>query len=160
MPHRHLVPSDKEALSLVDALAQLTFVVQGVLGRIATAHELSITQARLLGVLRDRCPTINDLAGLLQIDKSSVTGLVDRAEDRGLVQRTASTLDRRSVRVSITTAGEALVGEAIAAFEGEMEILVAGLSPTQRTRLATSANRIVKGDWLRRGIDVTVGDRS
>ena len=35
-------------------------------------------------------PTISELAGFLELDKSSVTGLVDRAEERGLVTRIAS----------------------------------------------------------------------
>ena len=73
-------------LGLVDALAQLSFAVQGALGRIAAAHDLSIVQARLLGILRDRRPTITALAAFLQLDKSSVTGLVDRAQERGLVE--------------------------------------------------------------------------
>src|ERR1700735_5610064 len=103
-------------LGLVDALAQLTFAVQGTLGRIAAAHDLSIVQARLLGILRDRSPTIMELARFLQLDKSSVTGLVDRAQQRGLVTRTPSTFDRRSVHVTLTAAGRELVNGATAAF--------------------------------------------
>ena len=140
---------------LVDSLAQLTFAVQGALGRIVAAHDLSITQARLLGVLRDRRPTINDLAGLLQLDKSSVTGLVDRAEDRGLVQRSASSVDRRSVRVNITSEGTRLANEAAAAFEAEIKVLVTDLSPAQRTRLAGTARSIVATDWRRRGLELS-----
>jgi DNA-binding MarR family transcriptional regulator len=92
-------------LGLVDALAQLTFAVQGALSRVAAERGLSIASARLLGIVRDRQPTIGQLATFLQLDKSSVTGLVDRAAERGLVTRAASELDRRSVRVSITAAG-------------------------------------------------------
>jgi MarR family transcriptional regulator, lower aerobic nicotinate degradation pathway regulator len=86
--HPVLTPLPGETdLGLVDALAQLSFVVQGALGQVAAAHDLSIVQARLLGILRDRRPTIKELARFLQLDKSSVTGLVDRAEERGLVRR-------------------------------------------------------------------------
>src|SRR5271165_6640032 len=73
--------------------------------RRAAEHDVSIIQARLLGVLRDRKPTINELAELLELDKSSTSGLVDRAERRGLVARIPSTLDRRSVHVALTRAG-------------------------------------------------------
>jgi MarR family transcriptional regulator, lower aerobic nicotinate degradation pathway regulator len=141
-------------LGLVDALAQLTFAVQGAFGRLAAAHELSVIQARLLGILRDRRPTITELASFLQLDKSSVSGLVDRAEARGLVTRTVSTLDRRSVLVTITAAGQELVDEATTAFEAEIAVLVADLSPTQRTRLSAIASRIVVADAERRGIDL------
>ena len=83
------VPGEGD-LGLVDGLAQLSFAVQGALGRIAATHDLSTVQARLLGVLRDRRSTIKELAAYLGLDKSSVTGLVDRAEGRGLVRRLAS----------------------------------------------------------------------
>jgi len=141
-------------LGLVDALAQLTFAVQAALGRIAAAHDLSIAAVRLLGILRDRRPAINELARLLQLDKSSVTGLVDRAEERGLVRRTPSTLDRRSVQVTITAAGQELIHQGTAAFEAEIAALVADLSPGQRARLSTTASRIVATDARRRGIDI------
>lgn len=141
-------------LGLVDALAQLTFVVHGALGRIAASYDQSIVQARLLGILRDRSPTINELAAFLQLDKSSVSGLVDRAQARGLVVRTASTLDRRSVQVSITATGRDLVEEVQCTFDAEITSLVADLSPPQRARLSTTASLIVTAAARRRGIDI------
>ena len=141
-------------LGLVDGLAQLTFAVQGALGRIAAAHDLSVVQARLLGILRDRRPTLKELAGFLQLDKSSVTGLVDRAEQRGLVERSPSPDDGRSVQVSITAAGQDLVDRATSAFDREIADLVADLSPAQRSRLSATATVVVARDARRRGIDI------
>jgi len=153
--HAVLTPLPGEGdLGLVDALAQLTFAVQGVLGRIAAAHDLSIVQLRLLGILRDRRPAIKELAKFLQLDKSSVTGLVDRAQERGLVTRDASPVDRRSVRVTITAAGRELVDRAQADVEAEIAVLVAGLNPAQRTRLSATASLIVAADARRRGFDI------
>ena len=83
-------PAARDQLGPVDGLAQLSFVIQGMLERRADEHDLSIIQTRLLGVLRDRKPTMNELARFLGLDKSSVTGLVDRAERRGLVARVPS----------------------------------------------------------------------
>jgi DNA-binding MarR family transcriptional regulator len=141
-------------LGLIDALAQLTFTIQGALGRIAAAHGVSLVQTRLLGILRDREPTISELAGFLQLDKSSVTGLVDRAQERGLVRRVASAQDGRSVQVRITASGRALVDRAHDAFADEIAALTQGLSPTDRTRLSALASTVVVDDAARRGIDV------
>jgi DNA-binding MarR family transcriptional regulator len=141
-------------LGLVDALAQLTFAVQGTLGRIAAMHGLSIVQTRLLGILRDRQPTINELAGFLQLDKSSVTGLVDRAQERGLVRRVASTLDGRSVHVRITAAGRALLERETATFGEEIGVLVGDLSPSGRSRLSILASQVAIADAKRRGVDI------
>jgi DNA-binding MarR family transcriptional regulator len=145
---------DETDLGLVDGLAQLTFAVQGVLGRIAAEHDLSIVQARLLGILRDRRPTVNELAWYLQLDKSSVTGLVDRAEARGLVRRTPSTVDGRRVHVAITAAGRRLVDRATAAFEGEIAELVADLTSADQSRLSSAATAIVAADWRRRTVEL------
>ena len=136
----------------MDALAQLTFAVQGTLGRIAAANGLSIVQTRLLGILRDREPTIKELAAFLQLDKSSVTGLVDRAEERGLVRRTASALDRRSVHVRITAG--CTVERETATFEEEIAVLVSDLSPSDRARLSALASLVAITDAKRRGVDV------
>ncbi|HEX4491024.1 MAG TPA: MarR family transcriptional regulator [Acidimicrobiia bacterium] len=139
-------------LGLVDALAQLTFAVHGSLTRVAAAHDASVVQARLLGILRDRQPTINELATFLDLDKSSVTGLVDRAEERGLVRRTPSRVDGRRVHVTITAAGRRLIDRATAAFAHDIDALVADLGPSQRTRLSELATRVVAADAHRRGV--------
>ncbi|MES2169673.1 MAG: MarR family transcriptional regulator [Actinomycetota bacterium] len=98
----------------VDALVQLSFTVQLVLTRIATEHDLSVTQLRMLGILRDRTPTMAQIADYLELDRSSVSGLVDRAERRGLVARRPSEKDARVTLVEATPGGFA-VGERIAA---------------------------------------------
>src|SRR5579871_2867941 len=95
-------PGPDPELDPVDGLAQLAFLVTGLIEGRAAEHDLSLTATRLLGVLRDREPTMNELARLLQLDKSSVTGLVDRAERRGLVTRRPSARDRRSMTVTLT----------------------------------------------------------
>jgi DNA-binding MarR family transcriptional regulator len=132
--------------------------VQGALARIAAELDLSIPAARLLGIVRDRQPAIGELASFLRLDKSSVTGLVDRTADRGLVARTASPVDRRSVRVSITPAGRELIDRGAAAFEAEIATLVADLPAARRGRLSAIASRIVAADARRQGIDIYATD--
>jgi len=66
----------RNELSAVDGLVQLSFLVQNALTRRAVDHGLSLIQTRLLGILRDREPGMNELATLLELDKSSITGLI------------------------------------------------------------------------------------
>ena len=128
---------------------------KGSLGRIAAAHDVSIVQTRLLGILRDRHPTIKELAGFLQLDKSSVTGLVDRAEERGLVERIASTVDRRSVQVILTPPAKRpdrpsrgrLRGRTVR-FSGRVDG-----HPTDNT--STTASLVVAAYAKQRGVDVS-----
>jgi DNA-binding MarR family transcriptional regulator len=143
-----------QQLSPVDGLAQLSFVVQGMLEHRAAEHGLSIIQARLLGVLRDRKPTMNDLARLLGLDKSSVTGLVDRAERRGLVMRVPSITDRRVVLVSLTDDGRALVSQAAACFEADVLTMLERLPSRDREALSRFVSRLLAAHAAEQGIDL------
>jgi DNA-binding MarR family transcriptional regulator len=147
--------SEAEDLGLVDALAQLSFLVQGVLTEIARKHDLSIVQTRLLGVLRDRELTMHELGRHLGLDKSSITGLVDRAQRRGLVIRSVSAADRRAFHVLITDAGRQLTEQVAARFTERIEMLVTGLPDADRQRLSQLATRIVAVDARHHGIERT-----
>jgi DNA-binding MarR family transcriptional regulator len=147
------VTSHKD-LGLVDALAQLSFLVHNALAEIAGQHDLSIIQTRLLGVLRDREPTMNELGRHLGLDKSSISGLVDRAQRRGLVTRTVSAIDRRAFQVSITDAGRQLVEQVAASFTERIGMFVAGLPETKQQLLSQLATQIVAADADRHGIDL------
>jgi DNA-binding MarR family transcriptional regulator len=96
---------DQAGDALVDALAQSGFAVMGVLTRIAAAHDLSLTQMRVFAILRDRRPRMAELADYLGLEKSTMSGLVDRAERRGLLERGRTADDGRAVHVSLTAAG-------------------------------------------------------
>lgn len=91
-----------------DALVRSAFQVMGVLTRIGAEHDLSLTQLRVLGILRDRRVRVTDLAAYLGLDKSTLSGLVDRAQRRGLLERGRNRADGRVVEVFITPAGHDL----------------------------------------------------
>jgi MarR family transcriptional regulator, lower aerobic nicotinate degradation pathway regulator len=143
-----------EELSTVDALAQLSFEILAILERRTAEHEVSVIQTRLLGILRDRVPTMNQLAGLLGLDKSSVTGLVDRAERRGLVERVPSSADRRATLVKLTRHGRALVGQVSAGFEADVATMLEPLPAAERAVLSRSVSRMLVAHAARHGIDL------
>src|SRR5215813_12705480 len=153
-------PAAHQALSPADGLAQLSFLIHGILECRAREHDLSIIQTRLLGVLRDRTPTMNELARLLDLDKSSVTGLVDRAERRGLVARVPSTTDRRAVLVSLTDDGWSLVSQAAARFEADVSALLSHLPPRERETLSKIISRLVVAHAADQGINLFVRSAS
>ncbi|MGW4905483.1 MarR family winged helix-turn-helix transcriptional regulator [Streptomyces sp. NPDC004270] len=130
-------------LGIVDSLAQLSFLVQAALGKVAAEHGLSVVQLRLLGVLRDRTPGMQELARHLGLDKSSMTGLVDRAERRDLVRRSPSPHDRRSLLVSITPEGRKLARRCATEAEQQIHDLTAHLTDDQRSRLSLLASALV-----------------
>jgi MarR family transcriptional regulator, lower aerobic nicotinate degradation pathway regulator len=141
-------------IGATDGMAQLAFLVHGLLAGRAAGQERSVIQARLLGVLRDRTPTMNELARLLGLDKSSVTGLVDRAERRGLVTRAASARDRRSTQVVLTAAGRDLVSAAAAGFDADVTALLVQLSAADRDQLAAIVSRLLVAHAAAHGVDL------
>lgn len=135
-------PSSNDPI-IVDTLVQLSFATQAVLLRIAAQHDLSLVQMRLFGILRDHEPEMLELARYLNLDKSSVTGLVARAERRGLVQRIPSLEDGRVVHVVITLLGRQITDEVAAQVENEVLKLVIGLSEADRIEFARIATLIL-----------------
>ncbi len=130
-------------LGIVDGLAQLSFRVQGELGKVAAEHGLSVIQLRLFGILRDRTPAMLELARYLELDKSSMTGLVGRAERRGLVQRRPAPHDGRVTQVSLTPQGHDLVRECEAEVHRRIHALTSALTDTQRSQLSRLATILV-----------------
>jgi DNA-binding MarR family transcriptional regulator len=70
---------------------------------------LSVVHLNVLMALRARGSlTMSQLAELLDVSVASATGIVDRMEKKGVVERHHSDADRRVVEVHVTERGEAL----------------------------------------------------
>jgi DNA-binding MarR family transcriptional regulator len=120
---------------LRDALVQISFALMAVLTEVAAEHDLSLTQVRVLGILRDREPTMADLATFTGLERSTVSGLIDRAAQRGLVTKTADLHDGRSVRVTLTESARGLVPKVTAAIGDRVKPLIGELSTSEQKRL-------------------------
>ena len=128
-------PTAPDRQDLIDALVRTSFVTMAVLNKIGAEHDLSLTQLRVLAILRDRRVKMSELADYLGLDKSTITGLVDRAEKRGLLQRTPNPVDGRAVDVMLTAAGMEL------AEHGATQI-ARSLSPMTSTLTRADAHRL------------------
>ena len=83
-------------------------------------HSLSLVHLNVLTALEVEGPlAMNRLAEVMDVSDASATGIVDRMEKRGLVERRHGTTDRRIVLVHPTAAG-AMVFSDIAAHRREM----------------------------------------
>ncbi len=97
------------------------------------AGELGLTlpQALLLRQLDSAIP-MSEIAGKLHCDASNVTGIVDRLEARGLVERRTRQDDRRVKEIVATTQGERMRNR-VSALLSE----IPGLSQMPADELAT-----------------------
>jgi MarR family transcriptional regulator, organic hydroperoxide resistance regulator len=112
--------------------------------------ELSPSQFNILNLIYDVAEgmTQTELSRELLMHRSNVTGLVDRLEARGLVERRGQAGDRRVYRVALTAAGRRLMGEILpryyeAAEEvwGEMSMEAAGRLSDNLQRIAENAEQ-------------------
>jgi DNA-binding MarR family transcriptional regulator len=134
-------PAGQEGL--VDALAQAAFATMAVLTRAAADDDLSLTQLRVLAILRDRRLRMTALADYLGLEKSTMTGLVDRAENRGLLQRAPSRDDGRAVEVFLSPAGAQLAEHVAARIARSLSPMTGQLAPAERRRLQTLLERML-----------------
>jgi MarR family transcriptional regulator, organic hydroperoxide resistance regulator len=102
---------------------------------IASEFDLSPPQVMALRQLDPAEPKpMSELAIALRCDNSNVTGIVDRLEDRGLVQRRPGEHDRRVKMLMITERG-AQVRAGLAARLDEPPEALANLSPEDQRAL-------------------------
>ncbi|MDP9231797.1 MAG: MarR family transcriptional regulator [Actinomycetota bacterium] len=94
---------------------------------------LSFPQAHALRLLDPEEPMqMSALAERLFCDASNVTGIVDRLEARGLVERRSAEGDRRVKALAITAAGVELRGEVIEIMSEPPEAIAALPQADQR----------------------------
>ena len=136
-------PVQRVKSSLIDALVELSSVVQAELTDVAKQYGLTLAQARLLGILRDRQPGMLELANHLGLDKSSVSGLIDRAAGRGLVTREPVAGDGRAYRVVITSAGRELARNAGATVNRRLARRLSRLDEPQRAQLTAVIRQVL-----------------
>lgn len=72
------------------------------------------------------------LAAEIGVDRTTTSGVLNRLERRGLVERRPAREDRRVRRAHLTGAGEAMVGEMQAALDAAHRRLVEALPPARR----------------------------
>jgi DNA-binding MarR family transcriptional regulator len=129
---------------LVDALSRTSFATMAVLNKIAAEHDLSLTQLRVLSILRDRRVRMSELADYLGLDKSTVSGLVDRAEKRGLLRRAPNPLDGRSVDAFLTADGAELAERGAAQIALSLSPMTGGLTRAEARRLTALLERLLE----------------
>ena len=128
---------------LVDALVQAAFVTMAVLNKVGADNDLSLTQLRVLAILRDRRLRMTSLADYLGLEKSTMTGLVDRAEKRGLLERAPNTSDGRAVDVFLSPAGAELAERLYAQVRQSLSPMTSELAPGGQRRLQTLLERLL-----------------
>jgi DNA-binding MarR family transcriptional regulator len=142
-------PPPPEASSEVrGALDALRSIVQALrLGAREGQQRAGLSSAQLFALQRiaeNPRASVNDLAALTFTHQSSVSVVIQRLVDQGLVAKVAASDDRRRQLLALTARGRRTLQRAPAPVQERLVDAIAALSPADRRRLAKSLNAIAR----------------
>ncbi len=117
----------------IDAFRRILRALRLSAREVQSASGLTAAQLFVLSALADGVPlSLNELAERTMTDRSSVSAVVDRLGERGLLVRRQSQRDRRRAEVALTARGRAIVRRAPPA---PTSLLIGGLEAMPALRL-------------------------
>lgn len=134
---------------LADAIVSTSFIVMAVINKIGAEFDLSLSLLRVLGILWDHRPKMTELADYLGLEKQTMSGLISRAEKRGLVDRSPNVEDRRATDVFLTNDGIQLVKRLRAQVQQAMLPYTDQLQPADKNRLQELLQQMLAGNYRR-----------
>jgi len=134
---------DTEALRIFDALRQIIRVTDIDSRRLVSEFQITAPQLHCLrAVDRLGSPIGSEIAADVHLSPSTVVGILDRLEAKGLINRERSTKDRRRVSVSVTEAGHRLVENAPSSLLYSLSSALEGLPKTRKATIAHSLEEL------------------
>lgn len=124
-------PSSKRRLKMWIRLLGVTRTAESSLREfLRVRHDTTLPRFDVMAALFRRRDgvTMSELSRMLLVSNGNATTVVDRLEADGLVRRTPSDIDRRTVHVALTPEGLAQFEGLAAEHEAEVSRLFAGLS--------------------------------
>jgi DNA-binding MarR family transcriptional regulator len=104
---------------------------------------VSMTHVHVLWILQHHGEMpMSRLAELLDVSLSNATGIIDRMEERGLIERVRVPDDRRVVRVRVAPGGLRAMDEIEAVKQGRLESILGHLDANQLERIAAAMDDI------------------
>jgi DNA-binding MarR family transcriptional regulator len=112
-------------------------------------HGLSLPQFHLLGALKSGGGVLStgEIARIMLRASQTITGLVDRLEAQGLVERQIDQRDRRRANVSITLAGERRLAEAQPTTNFLAERIVSPLTDDELRDVEAKMRKLLANAW-------------
>jgi DNA-binding MarR family transcriptional regulator len=130
-------------VDLASALVQTMHRLQDLHAETSRPLGLTPQQAHLVCVLITGPLGMTELSRILNIERSSLTSMVDRLERRDLVARVANPADRRACRIELTAAGKDLADQCHDAIVDRIRELTADLPATTRANLTTTLQSLL-----------------
>lgn len=145
-------PGELDSLkAAVRAFFDLVALAEPITIELWRSHQLTLTQVQCLRRLKAGPLPVGDLARATGLSAASMTRLIERLEDRGLVERAPDPQDRRRVVVSLTDRGRSTLGGLHFWANSPVWRALAAMEPAERDAVATVLLHL--GERIRRETD-------
>lgn len=114
------------------AVVQAEKAIVRALTKALQPFDLKIAQLDLLmNLYRHPAASQHDIARRLLVGRSNITMLVPQLERQGLIRREGDAKDKRVMRLHLTEKGEDVLRQALKAYTGLIDRVMAGSTPAQ-----------------------------
>lgn len=132
-------------LRVLRALRRIMRCVDLYSKQLTASEQITVPQLICLLTLQERGSlTATALSREVHLSPSTVVGIIDRLEDKGLVSRERGTADRRVVQVAVTPKGAALCAKAPSPLQATLARALNGLPELEQATIALSLERVVE----------------
>ncbi|MHC4164053.1 MAG: MarR family winged helix-turn-helix transcriptional regulator [Planctomycetota bacterium] len=132
-------------LRVVQALRRIIRAVDLHSRKLSALHQITGPQLVCLLTIDEFAPiTLSALAREVHLSPSTVLGIIDRLEVKGLVRRERDLKDRRLLQISLTGPGRDLIANAPSPLQDTLAHAMSELPADQQATIAQSLERIVE----------------
>lgn len=115
----------------------IPFLMQGMAAQMReVSPPVAPAHLRLLMILSTRSRTLTELANIIEVSAPTMSNTVSTLEERGWVQRTRSTKDRRVVLIQTTNEGRRVLEDVYCQAENYLAELLESLNPADQEKLS------------------------
>ncbi len=139
--------TDLNAMQVVARILRLSKALETRVARLHTRFNLKQGEFDVLAALKradSKALTPSELYQSMLLSSGAMTSRLDRLENKGLISRSHCTQDRRSIKVSLTSEGNALINQVAPAHFDLLSELMAGISDHDKAQLA----QLLKGSLV------------
>jgi DNA-binding MarR family transcriptional regulator len=107
---------------------------------------LNITSAQfkiIIGIAHERASTLSEFARFFDYDPGAMKRLIDRVEEKGLIRRAPSLVDRRLIHLELTEEGKAMYPLIMQAVSKVNKKMLEGFSDVETAQFQFFLQRVI-----------------
>ncbi len=144
MKQESQVPSQSYDLRILQALRRIIRAVDIHSHKLAIQHKITGPQLGCLLAVKENGPiTSAKLAQKVYLSPSTIVGIIDRLEEKKLVERNRDSKDRRLIHIYITATGEQLVAAAPSLLQDTLVSALVELPDREQISITMALEKLV-----------------